>query len=172
VTRFEHDPQSGALYVRLRAGEIEETIDLAEPGFGAHLDVDCEGNVLGVEFLSFEEYAELVARSGGTLEIPDSVEREEAPRPKRLALDDRDRERLVTAVSSLSPRQQTIARLYFYDGLKLAEIARELGISKTAVSSQLRGALTALKKELAADDESIAQRYVEEQLEKYFAGAR
>ena len=47
---------------------------MAEPGFGAHVDVDREGNVLGLEFLSFEEYAELVTRFGGTLEIPERIE--------------------------------------------------------------------------------------------------
>ena len=47
---------------------------MAEPGFGAHVDVDREGNVLGLEFLSFEEYAEPVTRFGGALEIPKRVE--------------------------------------------------------------------------------------------------
>jgi len=73
--RFEHDPQSGAFYVRVREGEYRETIPLAEPGFGAGVDVDAEGNVLGLEFLSFEEYAELLARAGGSLKIPDRVDR-------------------------------------------------------------------------------------------------
>lgn len=72
--RFEHDPQSGAFYVRVREGEYRETIPLVERGFGAGVDVDAEGNVLGFEFLSFEEYAELLARAGGSLEIPDLVE--------------------------------------------------------------------------------------------------
>ena len=72
--RFEHDPQSGALYIKVREGKIEETLDLAEPGFGAHVDIDCKGNVLGVEVFSFEEYAELVRRSGGTLDLPDRIE--------------------------------------------------------------------------------------------------
>jgi len=48
--------------VRLREGEIEETIPLAEPGFGAPVDVDWEGYVLGVELLSLEEFGELLAR--------------------------------------------------------------------------------------------------------------
>jgi hypothetical protein len=47
---------------------------LAEPGFGARVDVGREGNVLGLELLAFEEYAELVTRFGGTLEIPERVE--------------------------------------------------------------------------------------------------
>ena len=51
--RFEHDPESGAFYIRLRDGDYHETISLGEPGFG--VDVDAEGNVLGFEFLSFEE---------------------------------------------------------------------------------------------------------------------
>src|SRR5918997_3308346 len=72
--RLEFDPESGALYIHVRQGHVEETLDLAEPGFGAHVDVDCEGNVLGLEFLSFEEYAELVTHFGGTLEIPERVE--------------------------------------------------------------------------------------------------
>lgn len=176
MIRFEHDPKSGAWYVRLREGKVEETVDLAEPGFGAHLDVDREGNVLGVEFLSFEEYAELVARSGGRLEVPDAVELtvaiadEEASRLQSLS--HMDHEKLMAAVASLSPRQQMLMRMRFYEGLRLTEIAQELGVSKTAVSSQLKAALTALRNELAAGDESTAPHHLEEHLEEYFAGAR
>lgn len=72
--RLEHDPESGAIYVRLREGEYRETVPLAERGYGAGVDVDAEGNVLGVEFLSFEEFTELVSRSGGALELPDRIE--------------------------------------------------------------------------------------------------
>lgn len=71
--RFEHDSESGAWYVRLREGEIEETIPLAEPGFGASVDVDREGYVLGVEFLSLQEFTELVARFGGSLDLPERI---------------------------------------------------------------------------------------------------
>lgn len=71
--RFTHDPESGAFYIRVREGEYYETLDLAEPGFGAYLDVDAQGNVLGAEFLSFEEYAEIVARHGGELVLPNRV---------------------------------------------------------------------------------------------------
>lgn len=78
----------------------------------------------------------------------------------------------MAAVSSLSPRQQTITRLYFYEGLTLTEIAQELGISETAVSSHLKAALTALRNELAAGDESTVPYHLKKQLEEYFAGAR
>ncbi len=99
MTRFEHDPESGAWYVRLKEGEMEETIPLAEPGFGASVDVDREGYVLGVEFLSLEEFTELVARFGGSLGPPERVGQtghplswgarryRVAPRPARGAVD-------------------------------------------------------------------------------------
>jgi hypothetical protein len=47
---------------------------LAEQEFGVQVDVAREGNVLGLEFLSFEEYAELVTRFGGAMEIPERTE--------------------------------------------------------------------------------------------------
>ncbi len=71
--RITHDPLSGAFYVRLREGTYSETVPLAEPGFGGGVDVDEEGNVLGLEFLSFEEFAEIVARHGGALEVPERL---------------------------------------------------------------------------------------------------
>lgn len=61
---FEHDPESGAFYIRVREGDYHETIPLGEPGFGAGVDVDAEGNVLGFEFLSFEEYVEMIDHAG------------------------------------------------------------------------------------------------------------
>ncbi len=51
--RLEFDPEPGALYIHVREGDVENTLDLAEPGFGAHVDVDREGNVLGLELLSY-----------------------------------------------------------------------------------------------------------------------
>lgn len=176
MTRFEHDPQSGAFYIKIREGVYRETIPLAEPGFGAGVDVDAEGNVLGFEFLSFDEYAELVARSGGTLEIPDILERtatavEESPRSQRLAHED-FREKLEAAITSLSPRQQQIVQLYYYDGLRRNEIALELGISKSAVARHQRDALIAIRNKVVHGDDRSVSRPLEEQLEEYFAGIR
>jgi uncharacterized protein YuzE len=70
---FEHDPEAGAFYIRVRKGDYHETIPLGEPGFGAGVDVDAEGNVLGFEFLSFEEYVEAINHAG-VLEVPERLE--------------------------------------------------------------------------------------------------
>jgi uncharacterized protein YuzE len=78
--RFEHDPESDAIYVRLREGEYHETLPLTDLGVGASVDVDAEGNVLGVEFLSFGEFALVVSHHGGVLEVPERVKDAEALR--------------------------------------------------------------------------------------------
>ena len=52
---FEHDPESEAFYIRVREGDYHETI-LRASRLRRRVDVDAEGNVLGFEFLSFEEY--------------------------------------------------------------------------------------------------------------------
>jgi uncharacterized protein YuzE len=86
--RFEHDPESGAFYIHVRDGEYHETIPLGEPGFGAGVDVDAAGNVLGFEFLSFEEYKQVTAEGGGRIEIPDQLRPTYTPpafNPERLS---------------------------------------------------------------------------------------
>jgi len=52
---------------------VAETVELAG---GVNLDVDAEGRVLGVEFLSFDGY---MAEHGGELEIPGRVEAPATP---------------------------------------------------------------------------------------------
>ena len=57
----------------MREGEYAETIH-PTGGVGFGVDVDAESLVLGVEFRSFEEYAEAIAAMGGSLEIPERIE--------------------------------------------------------------------------------------------------
>lgn len=73
--KIKFDKESGAFYITIREGEHSETLDLVDPGFGAYLDIDAEGNVLGLEFLSLEEFAEVTAEG---LELPDRIEEVEA----------------------------------------------------------------------------------------------
>ena len=45
---FNHDPESDAVYLRLRETEYGEGRELDD---AKHIDLDVEGNVLGIEFL-------------------------------------------------------------------------------------------------------------------------
>lgn len=68
--RIELDKEYGLLYIELRDGEVEETLDLAE---GVHLDVDAEGQALGIEFMSLEAFEHYLRTHAGAVEIPDVV---------------------------------------------------------------------------------------------------
>jgi uncharacterized protein YuzE len=70
--RFSHDPESGALYLRLRDGEIAETVELRSPG--ALADVDDRGNVLGLEFLSLEEFVYFMDSAEGEASVADRID--------------------------------------------------------------------------------------------------
>ena len=61
------------MYFRLRDGEISHTAPLGEPDLGATVDLDAEGNVLGVESLSFEDFAEMMEGAHGILELPENM---------------------------------------------------------------------------------------------------
>lgn len=70
--RFRYDPESGALYFRVHEGEIEETLDLPSPG--GYMDVDRDGKVLGLEFLSLQEFVMFLSGFGGEVELPERVD--------------------------------------------------------------------------------------------------
>lgn len=69
--RFDYDPVSGAMYVRIREGKIEETLEL---GGGCYLDIAADGTVMGLECLSLDEFRELMEAHGGRVALPERVE--------------------------------------------------------------------------------------------------
>ena len=71
--RFKYDLASRAGYIRLRAGRCKESVEIAP---GCYLDVDEEGRVIGLEFLSLEELSEFMKRADG-VELPGRIENPE-----------------------------------------------------------------------------------------------
>lgn len=69
--KIELDPAFDLLYIQLREGEAESTVDLDE---GVHLDLDAEGRTLGIEFLSIEAFRRYLGRRDGTVNIPDLLD--------------------------------------------------------------------------------------------------
>ena len=100
---------------------------LGVPGAG----VDADGKVLGFEFSSFAEYAEMVERAGGSLEVPDRL--------RALTTSDsgQDPEILRDAISSLEPQGRDLLQLLIRDGLNIRDAAERLEIS-LAVAFRLR----------------------------------
>lgn len=97
--RFRYDPQSGALYFRVREGRIEETLELPSPG--AYMDVNEAGEVMGLEFLSLQEFVTFLSGFGGEVEPPERVDAEAYEEVLRRALEDgpADETRMADAVS-------------------------------------------------------------------------
>ena len=61
--------------------------------------------------------------------------------------DDRDRE-LWEVVGTLPPKYRVVIHLYYYESYSQDEIARILGITRTAVQTRMQRARNLLKKEL------------------------
>ncbi len=139
--RFEHDPESGAFYIHVRDGEYHETIPLGEPGFGAGVDVDAEGNVLGFEFLSFEEFELVAAEGGGHIEIPDQLQ----PSDTHPAF---GQERLREALDSLPQHHREVLMLFYFEALSRSEVADRLGVSIATAYQLQHAALEQLRVEL------------------------
>jgi uncharacterized protein YuzE len=72
--RIDHDKVSGALYIKLRDGAYDHTEDFSERA-AVYLDVDAEGNVLGVEALSSGDLTQAIEERGGKLDVPERVEK-------------------------------------------------------------------------------------------------
>ena len=67
--RFEFDSEADALYIRIKDGRIERTIELDE---GVYADLDAEDHPLGLEFIALSAFDEWIKRHG-TLNVPDRV---------------------------------------------------------------------------------------------------
>ncbi len=60
------------MYITIRSGEYDHTEDFSERA-DVYLDVDAEGNVLGIEALSLEDLAIAVEERGGSLDVPEKI---------------------------------------------------------------------------------------------------
>lgn len=130
--RIDHDKVSGALYVKLREGDYDHTETFSERA-DVYLDVDAEGNVLGLEALSFEDLAQAIEERGGKLEVPDRLAVGEVVPPEFPFT----MEELKGALSSLESRQQQTLRIYYLEGLPLEQVADRLGVS-VSTANRLR----------------------------------
>ena len=59
-----------------------------------------------------------------------------------------ERERLYTAIAKLQPQQQELLRRVYFGGEALADIAREEGISKMALTNRMKKIYAAMQKNL------------------------
>lgn len=149
--KFRYDRESGAFYIRVRDGEYAESVDLVGPGFGAYMDIDRQGNILGFEFLSFEEFAEFVERNDGKVEIPDRL-----PEPAVLQEPEIRPElrRVKAALESLPPKKQEVLRLRYMEGLTPSHIAEQSGAPVAEIVRLIHDALRDFREALGTGPEN------------------
>jgi uncharacterized protein YuzE len=68
---IKEDTAAGAVYMKIRDGEVAETVEVADAD--AYVDLDAEGYVLGIEFLSLDEFHRFIQAAGG-LNVPERIE--------------------------------------------------------------------------------------------------
>ncbi|MCA8893368.1 MAG: sigma-70 family RNA polymerase sigma factor [Hyphomonas sp.] len=68
----------------------------------------------------------------------------ETPDPQQVVDSRQQLRQLITAVEALPPQCQRVFKLHKLDGLSYAEVARSLGISKSAVEKHMMSALRRL----------------------------
>jgi uncharacterized protein YuzE len=71
LLRIKYDPEAGAMYWKLRDGEVAETLEV-EPL--VYIDIDHSGRPLGVEFVVADDLIPFLARHGGEFVIPAQME--------------------------------------------------------------------------------------------------
>lgn len=146
--KFRYDRESGAFYIRVRDGEYAESVDLVGPGFGASMDTYRQGNILGFEFLSFEEFAEFAERNDGKVEIPDRL-----PEPAVLQEPEIRPElrKVKAALESLPPKKQEVLRLRYMEGLTPSHIAEQSGAPVAEIVRLIHDALRDLREALGQE---------------------
>ncbi|HEU5422873.1 MAG TPA: DUF2283 domain-containing protein [Nitrolancea sp.] len=68
--KIEFDKLVNILYLRLRPGTVERTIEFAQD---VYLDIDDEGHVLGAEFVNAGDFFAILNQHDGKLDIPERI---------------------------------------------------------------------------------------------------
>ncbi len=159
-----HDKESGALYLKLREGRYDHTEDFSE-GADVYLDVDADGNVLGLEALSFEDLAQAIGERGGRLELPERLGLdnltvyEDAMRAAfdeglagAIRTDEHSPEEVRAAMASLGEDDREVLKLLISENLNIVDFAERLGVSGSEAQRTRRVAYEKLNDALRRRD--------------------
>ena len=65
---------------------------------------------------------------------------------ERDVIADEDKKRLYKAIAALTPNQQELVRRVYFNNERLADIAREQGVSRAALTNRMNRIVSSLKK--------------------------
>lgn len=65
--QFRFDPEANSLYISLSKGEVVRTIELNDM---VYVDVDTQGEILGIEFVDADEFIPFLRQSETAARVP------------------------------------------------------------------------------------------------------
>jgi uncharacterized protein YuzE len=69
MIRFEYAADHGLLYIKIVDGPAAETIEFEE---SVYVDLDADGQPIGVEFLNAADFLPFLVRRGGIFAVPEN----------------------------------------------------------------------------------------------------
>ncbi len=140
-----HRIENAVTAVRMRAGRDPEDIEVAkEMNIDIHSYYKVVDRVRGVELLSLDE----TLPDGSTPRF--TVQASGLPSPFD-ELEKKDLKRVISqALAQLSPKEQLVISLYYYEELTLKEIAKVLDLTESRISQIHTGAIIKLRAKMRA----------------------
>ena len=119
---------------------VNETVEIDVEEEWADIVVDLDRQDYNVNHKETRRHCSLEAFSSNDerLASDDDVERD--------VIADEDRRRLYKAIAELTPDQQELVRRVYFNNERLADIAREQGVSRAALTNRMNRLLASLKK--------------------------
>jgi RNA polymerase sigma factor for flagellar operon FliA len=108
------------------------------------------GQVSALNVLALDELLTGVDDSPGAPNLGDTLHDPGTPDPAAVFESRETQQLLADAVNALAEREQTLVRLYYFEGFTLAEIGKVLGVTESRVSQMHSKAVLALRTRLAA----------------------
>ncbi len=123
--------------------ELADHMGLSEEAVNKHFSEMHTGAVL-----SFEDL--LQSALPGSSEPPGLVNNDEEGLPEKGLMQQELHQQLKGAVESLTEKERLVVSLYYYEHLKLHEIAKVMGVSESRVSQTHSKAIVKMKQKLAS----------------------
>ena len=116
-----------------------ETVEVEVSAKDANIIVDLDRQEYNNDHAETRRHCSLEAFNLDDALFPSDVDVE------REVLEGIDNKALYAAITQLQPQQQELVKRVYFRGEKLADIAREEGVSKTAITNRMKKITAALK---------------------------
>ena len=138
--------------MKIKYAFADETVEIEVSEEWGNILIDLDRQEYNNDHAETRRHCSLEAFNLDDALFPDDVDVE------REVLEGLDNKALYAAIAQLQPQQQELVKRVYFRGEKLADIAREEGVSKTAITNRMKKITSALKKILGQGVNSCFSR--------------